>query len=659
MPAVMKILGWKAEGLRCPDHEIHCLDAKGRPSHITLVQMPNGTGKTTTLALLRAALSGEAIGDAWSRDTVMEFAKKGPDAPNHGLFEVRLLLNDRKATFIMEFDFENSRVLYKTTHGSGQKTGFQPPAEFRRFLHRDFINFFVFDGELAQHLLQRTRTNAEAAVEALFQTNVFSLMGERVKEYWNDRTNDDTATEERGKSRRENKVKDLETRIKMLKAEQAQLRQKRDDFESRLTAKKDAYDQEIKKDESISQAITEAVLKHERLRSDVRDRANTLLDGMRDSYAVSAHFAQSIANLRAGLDKVKLPERAAREFFEELAEEEHCVCGRPIDDHIKEAIKSGAKQYLGSDDVSLLNIMKTSIHEAVRENTAEPEKALRTKVFSLEEIVAEEREASTSLDALRLEAEQSDPAVKQAKEDIEILKSELREVNEALEKYDSTDERHGSGLTFGIEILERRHRDAERKLAEITRTIELKDKRDILLAILQKAHETSKKVIALEICRETNSRISALMPHNNLLVERIDRSLVLAGQGGGSVGETLSIAYAFLATLFDRSEHKLPFVVDSPAGAIDLAVRPKVGELIPRLSDQFVAFTISSERERFIASLEKSSKTKLQFLTLFRKGSKELQKAARAEQDFEETADGFLVRGSEFFNNFQIEEENS
>jgi hypothetical protein len=313
----------------------------------------------------------------------------------------------------------------------------------------------------------------------------------------------------------------------------------------------------------------------------VRDRANSVLDGMRDPYAVSAHFARSIADLRAGLDKVKLPERAAREFFEELADAEICVCGRPIDDHIKEAIKAGAKQYLGSDDVSLLNMMKTSIHEAVGDDPAEPERALRLKVASLEEIVSEERDASNSLDALRLEAEQSDPAVKQAKEDIESLLNELLAVNKDLEKFDNKDDRQGDTLTFGIDILERRLKDAEKKLAEITKTIELKDKRDILLAILQKAHETSKKAIATEICRETNSRISKLMPDNDLLVDRIDRSIVLAGQGGGSVGETLSIAYAFLSTLFDRSDHKLPFVVDSPAGPIDLAIRPMVGELIP------------------------------------------------------------------------------
>ena len=58
MPATMRILGWKAEGLRCPDHDIDFSADTNEINPVTLIQMPNGTGKTTTLNLLRAALSG-------------------------------------------------------------------------------------------------------------------------------------------------------------------------------------------------------------------------------------------------------------------------------------------------------------------------------------------------------------------------------------------------------------------------------------------------------------------------------------------------------------------------------------------------------------------------------------------------------------------------
>ena len=364
MPAIMKILGWKAQGLRCPDHEIDCCDPSGVPNKITLIQMPNGTGKTTTLSLLRAALSGIAHAELWSRDTVNEFRKKH-SADLTGRFEVKLLLNNRRATLVMEFDFERGRVDYKTTFGQGQRPGFHPPAEFRRFLNPNFVNFFVFDGELAQRLLDRSQTNAEAAVETLFQISTFTQLQQRVREYWSAHTENLSATEERGRSRRENRVANLETRIAELRSQKRVLDAQKADLVNRLQRQEDTYNLEIKKDDALSDSISKAAIAAEQLKAEVRSEVTALLDQMRDPFALSTTFATAISELKAGLDRVKLPDSAAREFFNELADELECVCGRPIDEEIKAAIRARASQYLASDDVAFLNSMKTAIDEAV------------------------------------------------------------------------------------------------------------------------------------------------------------------------------------------------------------------------------------------------------------------------------------------------------
>ena len=49
----LNILGWKCEGLRCPDFNVE-LEKHNNSS--TFFQMPNGTGKTTTLRLLKRSL---------------------------------------------------------------------------------------------------------------------------------------------------------------------------------------------------------------------------------------------------------------------------------------------------------------------------------------------------------------------------------------------------------------------------------------------------------------------------------------------------------------------------------------------------------------------------------------------------------------------------
>ena len=125
MSQVVEILGWSAEGLRCPDHEISLKKPESKkPSPVTLIQMPNGTGKTTTLTMLRAVLSGEV--ERWAPKKVREFRRPGRGAES-GSFLASLLVNDKRLTFDAEFDFEEGSVELKTTYGEGQRRGHHPP----------------------------------------------------------------------------------------------------------------------------------------------------------------------------------------------------------------------------------------------------------------------------------------------------------------------------------------------------------------------------------------------------------------------------------------------------------------------------------------------------------------------------------------------------
>ena len=147
----IRVARWKAEGFRCPDHEISFVDENDVASPITLIQMPNGTGKTTTLELLRAALSGSAADGQWDKEKICSLAKRGN--AGKGLFELVLLHNRRRLTIVMVFDFEEGTVRYTHHPRSGKKDGFHPPIGLAKFLHAEFVPFFVFDGELAERLL--------------------------------------------------------------------------------------------------------------------------------------------------------------------------------------------------------------------------------------------------------------------------------------------------------------------------------------------------------------------------------------------------------------------------------------------------------------------------------------------------------------------------
>jgi len=199
--------------------------------------------------------------------------------------------------------------------------------------------------------------------------------------------------------------------------------------------------------------------------------------------------------------------------------------------------------------------------------------------------------------------------------------------------------------------------DAEKKLAEVTETLELRYRTGVLDRILQKAHAIAREQLSDWICAEANQRIHELMPNNHLQIQSVGKCLNLRGQEGASMGETLSVAYAFLSTLFHRTEHQLPFVVDSPAGPIDLKVRERVAQLIPKLASQFIAFTISTEREGFLEPLETIAPGQIQYLTLFRKGPLDLERKAKKHKNTKDTVDGFIVPGKEFFKSFHLTEE--
>ena len=94
------------------------------------------------------------------------------------------------------------------------------------------------------------------------------------------------------------------------------------------------------------------------------------------------------------------------------------------------------------------------------------------------------------------------------------------------------------------------------------------------------------------------------MRNQDAIIDSINGSISIKGKEGISQGQSLAVAYAFLSTLFEESPHKVPFIIDSPVGSLDMEVRREVSHLIPGLFDQLIIFLISSERTGFIEGIK-------------------------------------------------------
>ena len=665
MTTTLRILGWKAEGLRCPDHEIDLVGNRDRPFHVSLVQMPNGTGKTTTLQLLRAALSGSLEDRGESAD--MRRFRKRDSHSDRGAFEVRLQLDDKPLTMALEFDFALERVEYRTTWRSGQEPGFRPPRPLRRFMNEAFVNFYVFDGELADDLLDRDKTDAGKAVESLFQVHLLDQMSHEIKEYWKRSTETETAKGQSGLTRSQNLLQRWADRLIYLKKSKQELEDSLGKLDGRIARQEERYRDEMAKVALRMGKMQEAQAQVDVLRAELDEMTRAVLDAMREPQALSPAFADDMLAFKSGLDRVKLPESAAREWFEELSDEAECVCGRPIDEAIRAIIRDRAERYLGSDDVILLNRIKSDISEAVGTSTRQPAQALEDRMRELAEQSRKHQQADNDLTLLRREAEASDPAIANARNEKDRLEAErARRMNE-LEKFQDGQENIpieklrsvDPDTIVSIEVAKKAKESLEDEVARRTKTLKLKDKRDTLARILDRAHDKAKVAIADAIRDETNKRIAELMPNNSVRVENIENALHLRDQAGGSAGENLSVGYAFLATLFNRgNHHQLPFIVDSPVVPIDGDIRPTIGSLVPQLTEQVVAFMISTERDGFLPSLDRASNGDIQYITLFRRGVSHLEDRASAmSSGVEKTQDGCRVIGEAFFNDFQVESE--
>ena len=511
MATTVQITGWRSHGLRCPDHDLSLeVDGSGSTYPVSLIQMPNGTGKTTTLQLLRVALSGPSVGGRLEENEILALKRRG-STERDGEFQVRLMIDEKPVTITLRFDFGRGKMEYFTTLGSGMKDGFHPPRSVESLLTPDVIDFVVFNGELAEQLVDRKHTDAETVIDALFKLHAFQRLLVQVEEYWEGKTRNRTAREGKGLNRRRNRVNELKRLIKKRKAEQTALQDQLDNVLRRLKdlqrTFKDglhAHSERQKHVQRLERAEAELRAATERKRAIIEQ----LVIAIKDPSALAAAVGPRLEKFRISLDQVKLPESAAREFFAELAEQDICVCGRPIDHDSRKQIINRAVLYLGSSDVALLNAMKADIADANRRKVSSYE-SLIGQVGNLRTAIGDLSRRRTARDSVAAEAARGDADLEAVQVEIKELEATRMDLAVKLRQFEDATETTRDEDTLGLTVLRRRRTEAERMLAEITETLQIKDQRDQLNSILMAARREARRVLRERVRQESNESISA------------------------------------------------------------------------------------------------------------------------------------------------------
>jgi len=377
----IELTGWKSSGLRCPDVEFD-LKSNGVVPKVTLIQMPNGTGKTTTLTMMRAVMTGEA--ETWPEDRVRSMRRPGLQN-TAGVFAVFLSIEGKPLTLELRLDFDAGTAAYRTSSPGlgGVVPGWRPPKEVERFLDERFVRLFIFDGEFADKLLQAGYSEAQKAIDALFQLYLLEEMKTKAQERWEAAAAKTSVKTESGLTMWRNKVIKLASSVS--KVEKAL-----SDAKTRLKV----VEPEI---EDLDRSIRDRIGSQEELRNkldaarerevaadfDVAQRAVTTMGLIRQPHTLFTGFASRLIDMKAQLDRLKLPASTSSQFFAELLEEDHCVCGRPLDDTARGVLKERAALYLADDTSGVLNWMKKEIESNVIQTGSADAAALSTALSEM------------------------------------------------------------------------------------------------------------------------------------------------------------------------------------------------------------------------------------------------------------------------------------
>lgn len=634
----INILDWSYDGIRGVNNlEIKVERKKKVHYPVSLIMMPNGTGKTTTINLLRAILNGSAIN--WSPNDVIAYRPN--NNTSKGKFQVKLLIDNKLYYIILELNYETGKASYKTSRVGnlgGLDNGLLLPSHIKSMLTVNFVKRFVFDGELAKEIISSDSREAERAILYLYQLNKLEEISSRV---------DDVVINEQKKNSltaiRTNKgLSTLQVKKDIIETTYNNLRKKAESLKGKINRRKE----NIKK---INDKLSSKISENEQLRTtaeDIEKRRNkteneivsltqNVLSTVRNPTLLSNTIASNLRSLSNNMEVLKLPKTMSQEFFKELAEQDICICGNQIAEKERENILGTASNYLAEDELGVINAIKSTIRNSTYNDEL-------TDIFkSLKKEIIKEQDAKSDWDRLQAQLrQQGDAEVTEMQNKLSIIKLELQDLEKEYNNLITKDKNDLNDLNNNnnIHLCKKELENVKAKIAEATNTVKLLNQSDKLKKYLDDIKLSALNKLKIKIQEETNKKLSEIIKTEKILVESIDGSLKLKNKSGASEGQTLAIAYSFLGSMFESSSHQLPFIVDSPAGSLDLNVRREVSAIIPELFNQLIIFITSGEREAFANNFYNLGND-VQFLTISKKDG----------------GSAILNTGQEFFKNFQGE----
>lgn len=632
----ISLSNWSYKNIRGGLSDIE-IDLGNPPAQYGLIQMPNGTGKTTTMKLFRALFTEQKL----TPDEIDNF-KASPET-EAGEFTLGLEIDGKPYRLRMEFDFAKCTVTYWTTrsakYGGGEEPGIVLPNELKMLLTARFSRLFIFDGELAKSIRERGGSEADEAIKTLYRLNELNVLRSRVAQILE---KEQSAARSVTSAKRPQGVNQLLTQrnsahtlLKRLLVELDKKQTKLEEFKSEIDAVNLNINEFISRNGDLKSEDERLTERENKQNKSLLEKVELALSDYRSPARISTEFHSRMAQLGEKFATLKLPKTISRDFFKDLSEEKYCVCGRKIGPDHKSEIVRRSQSYLAEDQIQIIVGMRRTLDDVSSYTSTFPVSV--KEVISAQRNCKElERERDVLMSKVLADGDDQLSKLNIRKGELEALIPGLEKAIEHLNTKDPQRQRAiGCNKKSNITLARREYEKKKTAYEKATETEDFTAKSEALMAHLRRIESYMLRELREDIRVATNAKLQSLVLMHHLEVSHIDGALHLASDrfdqhNDVSEGQSLSVAYAFLTSLLAAATIELPFIVDSPAVSLDLDVRREVVSMIPDLFDQMIMFVLSSEQAGFSEGFFGKTDTKFINLSLEENGQVKIQEGVHA-----------------------------
>jgi|ETNmetMinimDraft_16_1059900.scaffolds.fasta_scaffold03875_3 DNA sulfur modification protein DndD len=648
---ILNLISWKSDGLRCPNFAVNL--EKNRNIYPTFLQMPNGTGKTTTLTLLQYCMYEHEF----TSKEVWQYRGKKKNYKETGFFEAKFKLDGANFYIKIEFDFKNKTASYSSSiRDGGWKKEFDLPEPLNIIIDKGLIDLLFIDLEKCQTMFRNNQTEAQEAIRKFCKVNILDKIINDLDGYKTKKRKEavpsgalanDILTEEARNTTIRSKITEVEKKVQEYKK---YLNETEEEFKNGTKILKE----KIEKDKEIKKKMENLEAKRDKAKINYQKALSENFEKIKKIGTYEGILQDNLKDFVAGLDDLQLPEEDATVFFDELVKRDKCVCGEKLDDIKRKNILSEREKYISIDAATIVNKIKYSVNS----NTKESDK---TDLDALAKNIQDSKhEYDTLVDDFKLLTKST------LKDDLELHDriQELKKTRKEKEKFlDTTIKKiwlakDKPETTESLVSLKEQLVLSNKKLANLTGTQEIESKITLLTNILENAKIEAEQEIASELAIECNKKIKKMLTKDPVYIDSINRNIILQEQQeAASTGQEARIGIIFLLTILERSSIRFPLVVDTPVKGMDKAGKRRTARLISELKSQFLGFVIDSDKDNFSNKLMEYTGEKSNFITAYRRNEEFDTLAGKFQSAPNGAGNGHVVYGYDFFDKFEEEED--